>query len=57
MTVLAAFLLVASLTGILFGSIRWSLVALMGALLLLSPTVFLVLLLVGGGALYLNNSQ
>ena len=57
MTVVAAFLLVASLTGLLFGSLRWSLVALMGALLLLSPTVILVLLLVGGGALYLNNSQ
>jgi len=57
MTVIAAFLLVASVTGILFGSLRWSLVALMAALLLLSPTVFLVLLLVGGGALYLNNSQ
>jgi hypothetical protein len=26
----------------LFGSVRWSLIALMGALLLLSPTVFLV---------------
>ena len=50
-------LLVASLTGLLFGSLRWSLVALMAALLLLSPIVFLVLLLVGGAALYLNNSQ
>jgi hypothetical protein len=57
MTAIAAFLLVASLTGILFGSLRWTLVALMVALLLLSPTVFLVLVLIGGGALYLNNSH
>jgi len=57
MTAIAAFLLVASLTGILFGSLRWTLVALMVALLLLTPTVFLVLLLIGGGALYLNNSH
>jgi hypothetical protein len=55
MTVLAAFLLTAALIAAVTGALPWDLAGLMAALLLLSPTLFLVLLLVG--VVYLDKFQ
>ena len=56
MTVLAAFLLTAALIAALKGNVPWALAGFMAALLLLSPTVFLVLLLVGVGVVLSEQS-
>jgi len=54
---LTSLLLVLSLIALLSGSIGWSFIALMTAVLLLSPIVFLVLFLVGAVARLFTKSH
>ena len=57
MITLTSLLLVLSLIALLSGSIGWSFIALMAAVLLLSPVVFLVLFLVGAAARLFTKSH
>ena len=57
MITLTSLLLVLSLIALLSGSIGWSFIALMAAVLLLSPIVFLVLFLVGAVARLFTKSH
>jgi hypothetical protein len=52
MTVIATACLVVALATFVMGPHSWSLMALLAALLVLSPFTLLLLLLVGGAALY-----
>jgi hypothetical protein len=52
MTVIATACLVVALATFVIGRLSWSLMALLAALLVLSPFTLLLFLLVGGAALY-----
>ena len=55
MTALLLLLLIVHLTAGLLGYPRASLAALLAGLLVVSPALFLILLLLGGAAIYLTN--
>ena len=57
MTALATACLVVSLATFVFGRPSWSLLAGVTALFVLSPPTALLLLIVGGAALYLTNPR
>ncbi len=52
MTAVSCALFAVFVTGLLFGSARWVVIAILAALLLFFPTLLLILLLAGGTALH-----